>query len=94
MTAAERDAFEGEIVRGGKVQHDNLRARLLVRCLCDDAGARLFTDKDVAELGGKNAAVVDRLFSIAQTACGLSGKDVEQLAKNSGGAPGVGSPSA
>ena len=51
-------------------------------CVVDDAGERLFTDKDAAELGKKSAAALDRVFAVAQRLNGLSPSDVEELTKN------------
>lgn len=87
MTGTERDAFESEAytLKGKNVEinRENFRARLLVRVLVDDLGARLFSDKDVAKLGGKSAKSLDRLFSVAMRINGLSREDVEDLTKNS-----------
>lgn len=84
MSASERDSFESAVydAKSKGVTGENIRAKLLVRCLCDDNGARLFTDTDVASLGSKSAAVVDRLFDIAQRLNGIGAKDVEDLEKN------------
>ena len=70
MTGRERDAFEVSLMqpgRGGRKVLDpaNVRAKLVARCVVDDDGGRLFTDADVAELGGKSAAAVDRVYAVA-----------------------------
>lgn len=97
MTSQERDEYESEIVqqRGRSTTYNlkNLRARLLTRALVDEDGTRLFSDKDVVALGGKNAAVMDRLFAIARRMSGIGEKDVEELAGNSGDPQGDDSPS-
>lgn len=84
MTAAERDAFEAEWLRGKEdgTETANLRARLVCRVLCDDTGARLFADADADALGRKSAAVVDRLFAVAQRLNGMTQADVAALEKN------------
>jgi hypothetical protein len=83
MSGAERDAFESDVCGGdGKVRTQNIRAKLLVRCIVDDAGGRVFTDADADELGTKSAAALDRLFDVARKLNGLSKQDVEELAKN------------
>lgn len=56
MTGAERDGYEaGNYTLGAdgkaKLTLDNARARLVVRCLCDADGKRLFQDSDAAEVG-------------------------------------------
>lgn len=91
MTGTERDAFEREsIARKGKsveVNLENLRARLLARTIVDDNGSRLFTDSDIALLGSKSAAALDRVFAAAQRLSGIGQDDVEDLSKNSASGP-------
>lgn len=91
LTGAERDAWEQSIItmqaNGKKAptmqrRLDNLRAKLVARCLIDDAGARLFTDKDIAALGQKSAAALSRVFEVAQRLNGLTENDVEELVEN------------
>lgn len=87
LTGAERDQFEASIVeqRGRDVRMNmrNIRAKLVALTVVDEDGQRIFTDDDVAALGGKSAAALDRLFAVAQRLSGLSKEDVEELAKNS-----------
>lgn len=87
LTAAERDAFEASSLSGQgrnrEVNLQNVRARLLVRAIVDDSGARIFGDLDAMELGQKNASALDRLFAVASRLSGLGADDVERLAKNS-----------
>ena len=87
LTAAERDDFEAScLISPGKQQTlnlKNMRAKLVVLSVVDEHGERIFSDADAEMLGGKCAAVVDRLFSIAQRLSGLSDTDVEELTKNS-----------
>lgn len=80
MSAEDRDSWEKDMI---KDKDKNIRARLVVRVLLDDDGERIFQDKDAKELGQKSAAVVDRVFAEAIKLNGLSGDDVEELAKNS-----------
>lgn len=91
MTGAERDAFEEEtyIIRDGKSQivRQNLRARLLVRTLVDPEGNRIFQDGEAPLLGNKAAAVLVRLYDIAQQLNGLTKADVDELEKNSDSDP-------
>lgn len=85
LTGAERDAFEGSIVTGdGKARNLlNIRARLLVKTICDESGARLFEDADALKLGAKSAAVLERLFIEAQRMNRIGAKDVQELVGNS-----------
>lgn len=86
MSAADRDAFEASMLpEKGKRQKDqmaNFRARFVARCLCDDEGNRLFSDKDVVELGRKNASVLSMLFDEARKLNGMTEEDAEELAGN------------
>jgi hypothetical protein len=84
MTGTERDSFENSIYKGGKQDMQNIRSKLLVNCLIDGEGKRLFKQADIEQLGGKSAAVLDRLFKIAQELNGMGAGEVELLAKNLG----------
>lgn len=85
LSGAERDAFESETFEAkGRINKQNIRARFLALCLCDAEGNRIFTTaEDAKKLGEKSAAVLDRLFEIAQKMNGLTQADVDELAKNS-----------
>jgi hypothetical protein len=82
MTGAERDAFEASCMAGKGSNLANIRARLCAVCLCDDQGARLFSDADAEQLGRKSAAALDRIFAAAQKLNRIGAADVEELAKN------------
>ncbi len=45
---------------------DNVRASLVVRCLVDEDGERLFQDHQAKELGKKASAVIQRLWEVAR----------------------------
>jgi len=86
MTGTERDAFEASLQGGGKsgkINTANIRARLVSLTAVDEAGGRLFADSDMATLGGKSAAALDRCSAVAMRLNGMSAKDVEELGKNS-----------
>lgn len=87
MSAYQRDRFEaGTIQRNGKeiTQNlDNIRARLCLLCMVDENGEQIFGEEDTFPLGGKSAAALDRIFTVAQRLNGLRDQDVEELAKNS-----------
>lgn len=83
MTGRERDAFEVSMMqpgRGGRreLNTSNVRARLVSRCVIDDDGNRLFTDADIADLGEKNAAAVDRIYEAAARLSGMGGEEKAQ----------------
>ena len=87
LTGAERDYFESSTVqRNGKkitTNLSNIRARLCALCMVDETGARLFQEEDEFALGGKSAAALDCVFTVAQKLNGLRDEDVDELAKNS-----------
>jgi hypothetical protein len=87
MTGTERDAYEeSQVSRNGKdvrLNLANFRAKLLCMTLVDEKGERIFGDEDAAALGKKSSAVLDKLYTVASRANGLSAKDVEELTKNS-----------
>ena len=88
MTGAERDEFEQSVSdasKNGKVNIRGLKGRLVGLTLCDEAGARLFTDAEIADLAKKSGAAIDRLFKAAQKLNHLTDDDVEELAGNSEG---------
>lgn len=95
LSAAERDAYEASCMKrlgSGKdakleLSFDNMRAKLVARCLVDEQGARVFQDADIPALGGKNADAMDRLFVVAQRLSGLRDEDFQELLGNSERAP-------
>ncbi|MEV6737873.1 phage tail assembly chaperone [Streptomyces sp. NPDC051104] len=101
LTGEELDAFQGSIRQfrptfDGKgmepvLVQDNMRAKLLVKCLVDEAGERLFTDQDASALGAKNGAVIDRLYDVASRLSGLSEEEKAQMEGNSEAATDSGS---
>ncbi len=83
MTGFARDAFESSITgKNGAVNTTNMRAKLVAACLVDDDGELMFAEKDVAKLGKKSAAALERVFAAAQKLNRISDGDVEELAKN------------
>lgn len=99
LSGAERDAYEASIVQlgaGGKrsVNLKNLRARLVAYSVIDEDGNPLFTPEDVAALGDKSAAALERVFDVARKLSGLADGDVKELAEGFAPAPSDGSTSA
>jgi len=97
LTGRERDEFEVSMAvrHGGQMVQDytNTRAKLAARCIVDEDGQRLFTDSDVAALGEKSAAAMDRIFTVASRLSGLGETDMENLTQNFGGQNGASSSS-
>ena len=87
LNASERDHFEaGTVQRNGKkttTNLENIRARLCLLCLVGEDGERLFAEEDTYPLGGKSAAALDRIFTVAQRLNGLRDEDVTELAGES-----------
>lgn len=86
LTGRERDGFENAcFTQKGKdrvLSTENIRAKLLVRSICDEKGVRIFQDNEADSLGGIPADILDELFTKAQKMSGLAPADVEELAGN------------
>jgi hypothetical protein len=92
MSGTDRDAFEAENLGLAALDENtghlsNIRARLLVKCLVDESGERLFVDQDAVELGKVWCAPLDKAFAVAKRINSLSQADMEELEKNSASAP-------
>lgn len=84
LTGRERDNLEAFWLRSKEAgSYANARATLVALTVCDESGARLFSDADIEALGGKSAAALDRLSDVAQRINRLTKKDLEDLAGNS-----------
>lgn len=96
MTGAERDTFETEMfgLKDPKQRAANMRARLVSRCLVNEAGERLFSDKEAIELGKKSCAALDRVYEVVAKLNRLTVEDEKELTKNSDAAPNESSTSA
>lgn len=86
MTGTARDEWETSLIdkksNNTKTNLANMRSRLLVICLVDKDGKRLFTEADINRLGAKSAKPLDRCFDVAQRLNGIGVEDVEDLVKN------------
>ncbi len=91
LTGRERDEFEASILerRGKRMIPNvaNIRAKLVVKCVIDADGKRLFADTDANELGEHSAAAVNRIYEAAAKLSGLTDEDVEELAEDFGETP-------
>ncbi|MEU3281768.1 hypothetical protein [Streptomyces antibioticus] len=92
LTGAERDAYEASIQQirpkpdGTKevvLVRDNARAKLLVKCLVDEEGNRLFKDTDAPALGKKNGAILDKLYDVAAELSGMGDAAEKEIEGNS-----------
>lgn len=96
MSGADRGLFEADMsLTSGTNQTENwkrFRARILVVCVVDEKGERIFREQDVEALNEKNAGALDYLTDIAQRLSGFRPKDVEAIVKNSQAGQSEGSP--
>lgn len=100
LTAAERDDYElssvlerGTAGKPAVISLANLRARLVVRCVVNELGERVFSDEDAEALGRKSGLAIEYIFPTAQRLSGLSRKALEEIAGNSGSEAPAASPS-
>jgi len=54
----------------------------VARTVCDEEGERLFTDSQIQQLGGKSAAALDRLYSVAARLSAITKSDEDELLGN------------
>jgi hypothetical protein len=93
MSGTEKDAYENDCMRinvkGKKVNfedhRDNSRAKLLVLCIVDENGNRLFDESDIKALGNKSCAALDTVYEVAARLNKQTPEDLETMAKNSDG---------
>jgi hypothetical protein len=87
LSATERDYFESKLVdqSGGKVRANlqNIKARLASMAIADEDGNRVFTEQEIAILGTKSAAALNRISEAITDMSGISKKDMDELAGNS-----------
>lgn len=82
MNGAERDAFELSVIdqkQRGKVDLNNIRAKLCALTICDESGERIFSENDVAALAKKSAAALSRVFVVAQRLSGMTEDDAREI---------------
>jgi len=85
LTGAERDKFEQrmhDMRKDDRISIIGMKAYLIILCAVDEGGENIFAPTDLNALQGKSAAVIDRLFQIAQRMNHLLPEDVEALAGN------------
>lgn len=86
MSGEERDAFESSIAgEGTKMNTQNIRAKLAMLTIVKANGERIFTKEQIEALGKKSAAALNRVYEASAKLSAITKKDVEELAKNSGG---------
>lgn len=88
LTELETQQYQSEVwsSRGTGVKKSRMEdasRRLLVRCLVDRAGNRLFGPKDTYVFDNYDGADTGFLYEECANHCGLSRDDIESLVKNS-----------
>lgn len=94
MTGHERDQFESLLVtkiknKKGKTfdfeqNLEDFRAKLVVSCICDEAGILLLKPQDYKELSNNMSAFrLEKIVNVAQKINKISDEDKEELVKNS-----------
>ena len=58
------------------------RAKMASLLICDEAGARLFGDHDVAKLGKKSAAALHEIWQAGTKLMSITDHEIEELEKN------------
>jgi hypothetical protein len=86
LTGSEYDEFRDSLTTGSgknvKVNLEAARAKLCARCMIDDEGKRVFTDRDVSALNRKSSSALARVWKAASNLCGLDDEELEQTVKN------------
>lgn len=78
----QRDQFESWAAENVK-DLAHYRAKLVSLALCDENGESLnATEADMLKLSDKNAAALNRVFTVAQRLSGMGKQDVEDIEKN------------
>lgn len=79
MSTKEQAEFEN--ISQGK-DKKNILAKIVVMCVCDEAGNKLFTDHDIDALNNKSAAALIELSNAVIETNFMTDEDIEDLAKN------------
>lgn len=83
MTGTQRDAFEASIVLAdGRADLRDMRAKLAVACIVDEAGAPVFSHGDISSLGRKSAKALERVAKVAQRLNKIGNEELEALKGN------------
>lgn len=83
MTGTRRDAFEASIVLAdGRPDLIDMRAKLAVACIVDEAGEPVFSQGDIVTLGRKSAKALERIVKVAQRLNKIGNDELEALKGN------------
>ena len=85
MTAKQRGAYDARMANSRKGKGGvpaDFREWIVAHCVHDESRNRLFGDGDVAMLGKRSVAALEKLFEVACRLNGLSKEDAEEAEKN------------
>lgn len=84
LTEKERSKYEADFLdtEGKATNLVTGKARLIILCVCDASGRRLFSDADIAAILEMDAVVTNSITDACRSHCGFTDADVEDLAKN------------
>lgn len=86
LMAGEQSRYETAVIgKDGKIspsRMEDAEARLVIKCLVDDAGARLLSDMQVPEVAGWDGADLAYLYRQCAKHCGIN-RSADDLEKNS-----------
>lgn len=91
LTGTERGALEAEAIADKKNHIVTLRSRMAARCICDEAGNRLFNDSDIEAMGKKSQVALDRVLEAINQTNALGDEGVSAAGESSTGDPSAGS---
>ena len=97
LTGSERDKYDAEswaLPSGGKDAKGALtdfRVRRVAKAIVDENGASLFSEHDIAALGAKNGAVIDRIDDVVTRLSGMNQEAVKAALEALSGGPNGGS---
>ncbi len=82
MSGDDRDSYEWKMRAALDSKDGTVTTLLLVRCIVDERGVRIFNDDETAVLGGKSWKVLDKLWDVARRLNKLRDEDTKELEKN------------
>lgn len=96
LTAAGKNAYQASLleIKGSsrRVRMENALAKLLVRTIVNRQRQPIFTETDIERLGGKSAAALERLATVANRLSSMDEQENAELVKNSDAAQSGDSP--
>ncbi len=86
LMSNEKSAYESSMMdfQTQKVKNEvgDWRTRLVSLTLVDEENNRLFSDKEIMELGKKSATVMDRVYDVSARLSGMTKTSEDELGKN------------